>query len=269
MNMGKAMSRITLCVAVLAIAGTSVATADLSDYIFYFQACDPETGLCIGDFAVPSEGTWNPEQNAWVWSLESETPVMPFDPNGPTQPLATLMPSDDQGNTTSVMVQAPAPGTRQNPQVQLNFVMIAGAGPGMTEFVLTSPLYSFDPIVNPDAKSEVGVNVTDTNNDGALLTAHNDNDGVSFSYYNGAAPGAGSLFAEILTEDVTAAPLGVGAGSDDTGWQTINDTVSTASSEIHFELSANDLASGSSTYILVPEPASLVLLAGLALLRRR
>ncbi len=265
---GRAMSRVSVC-ALIVLAGVAVAAADVSEYIFHFQAIDHETGLVLGDYAVPSAGAWNPAQNAWEWSLDAEVDVMPFSPDDPVEPLATLLPTDGQGNTTSVRVQMPAPGSRQDPKVQLNFVMIAGAGPGMTEFLLTSPLYTFDALVDPQAKAEIGINVTDTDNDGALLTPRAGNTGTSLSYYNGAMPGTGDIFAEILTEDIAAAPLAVAAGSDDTGWQTINDTVSSISAAIHFDLSANDLASGASTYQVVPEPAGLVLFAALALVRRR
>ena len=57
----------------------------------------------------------------------------------------------------------------------------------------------------------------------------------------------------------------------ESGFLPIGETVNDMSSLVSFTLSAQDLASGTSSYVIVPEPASLAVLAlgALALLRRR
>lgn len=239
------------------IALAPLALADVSDNLFELVIC--RNGVCVADYYVPSQGTWNPATQQWEWILDQD--VVFDDPQNPGSEFATL------NSGTAIAVQPPIPGLRTNPQVLLNFVMTGGTED--TEFTITSALQTFDPMVNPFGQSEVGINLTDRNGNGATLWSTLGNDGVSFSHYNGLAP-AGSLFAELLRDDILANPFQSAAGSDNTnGFQPIVDIVSSMSARINFMVSARDLASGSSTFIIIPEPASLALLLSLALLRRR
>jgi hypothetical protein len=88
--------------------------------------------------------------------------------------------------------------------------------------------------------------------------------------YNGLAP-AGTNFAAFIPGLVVATPGGSNATSDGTGgFLPIAGAVSSMSSRFAFTLSAHDSASGTSSFVVVPEPASLALvLAGVLAFRRR
>jgi hypothetical protein len=243
-------------VLVAALLFVPAASAELSGNIFELQVC--QNGTCVATYFVPSEGTWNPQTQQYEWMLDQDVVF---------QNTATGEVFGELQHGTAVVVQ-PSVGTRSDPQVHLNFVTVGGTTD--TEFTVTSSLLNFAAMANPVGQSDVGINLTDRDGDGATLWAASGNNGVSFSHYNGLAP-AGDVFSELLTSSVVVSnAYGSASGDDDTGgYLPINDTVSSMSAQIHFMVTAHDLASGSSTFLIVPEPASLVLLFALTLLRRR
>jgi len=144
-----------------------------------------------------------------------------------------------------------------DPVVALNFVFTAG--PAVTTFTVSSAQVPFATLVNPDAYATAAITVTDNDLDGATVT--------------GLLPGSKSYKAATnlgtwvnLVDDVTA-----GLGSSNissernpglpTIWETIPGSVNMIESQFKFQLTANDAASGTSFFEVVPEPASMALLA--------
>jgi hypothetical protein len=154
-----------------------------------------------------------------------------------------------------------------DPSVNLHFSVQAGAAD--TNFTFDAMAPSFAPMTNPAAVASSSLTLTDTDGNGATITG---------------LEGGNSCYAAIYNGSVTWAPLNQGYTFSDpldgvtetdrqplTGFGTIFDTVSSIQSEYSFTLSANDEASGTSTFNVTPEPAtlSLLVLGGLAMLKRR
>jgi hypothetical protein len=239
-------------VAVL-MGGVPMAAAGLSDVVLRIEAAN---GRASGFLEFTQEDGWW-EGNIFYW--QTQVPLEICDANGGL--IGTFGPAA----ITSYVV--PGRGRANNPQVNLGFAMQAGDAP--TAFTVKSALLSFDPMVNPDARATVGINVSDAIGDGATLTGNGPNGGSYLAQYNGFVPD-GTAFAELVQSVVVLDPFGTGTGAGDSGWVQILDTVYDMSAEITFTLTEHDLASGTSTFQLVPEPSSLLLVvAGLAFLRRR
>jgi hypothetical protein len=242
------------CVVLVAMALTPAALAnDIIGDIFSITVC--HDGVCVGFLNVPAEGTWDGQ--AYVWTLASDHSFL--NPQGET--MAVL----EQG--THIEILPPTAG-RSTPQVTLGFAVTAGSA--TTSFDIRSALLSFATLYNPTGKATVGMNVSDRAPfGGATLTGTGLGLGGAYvAQYNGAVPG-GTMFNELITTPVVVAPFGQTPASGDTGWQSIAGAVSDISTQLSFTLTARDSASGTSNFEILPEPASLVLLAGLALLRRR
>ncbi len=152
-----------------------------------------------------------------------------------------------------------------DPMAGLSFGVLAGNAP--TNFTISTAPVVFAALSNPLAFASASVTVTDFDNDGASLTG---------AY-------AGQSFKALSNIGVftTLAPslVAVGAGSNASTPNVpptvgnILGAVTTLQASFSFQLSANDLGSGSGTFS-VPEPGTFVLLAlaGLCLLgysRRR
>lgn len=169
----------------------------------------------------------------------------------------------------------------EDPEVNVNFAVQAGAS--TTTFHIASALLEFDTITNAEGRASAAISVTDYNPfDGdAVLTGVGDTGGAYLAQYNGWAgnqefpSGAPDPLGTTFTEgipSVTATFGGTQTANHNVDWTPITqEDPYDMSALVSFELTANDLASGTSTYLIIPEPASLtvVLLGGLSLLRRR
>jgi len=170
----------------------------------------------------------------------------------------------------------------EDPEVNLNFAVQAGASD--TTFHIASALLEFDTITNAEGRASAAVSVTDFNPfDGdAVLTGVGDTGGAYLAQYNGWAGNQqfpsgdpdplGITFTEGIMQPVVATFGGTQTANHNVDWTAITqEDPYDMSSLMSFDLTANDLASGTSTFVIVPEPISLavVLVGGLALLRRR
>lgn len=218
-----------------------------------------------------AEAEWDGAAQTWTFG-ESETIYLM---DGATR-VATLNPLATPGGGGS--------GTGSvyyaDPIVNLNFSVQAGAT--STVFRIASALLTFPTIPAPLAKGSASAafSVTDVNGNGATLTGIGDPFGAQGGYlaqYNGLAGNlpfpAGTTFAE-LHNSVTALPFStrtVSTNVPPAGLQNIGTALNDMSSLVSFTLSARDLASGTTSFFVIPEPASLALLAagGLLLARRR
>lgn len=221
-------------------------------------------------FAQGPTGNWvswaaaaNGDGQTWSW--ESNDPVELWDGDNL---VATLNP--ESGTGSSVMFVS-------DPIVNLNFSVQAGAM--TTNIMIASALLTFPTISNAQGAASASYSVTDTNGNGATLTGVGDPMGSQGGYlaqYNGWAgmlPNpAGTTFAEVhqvinagafQTQTANANVPGVGL-------QNIPGPVSDMSSLVSFTLTPFDLASGTTNWVIVPEPASLALVAlGFVFVRRR
>lgn len=238
--------------------------ADISEVIYHVVVCDSQG--CVGVLPIDrTEGSWQPD-GSFYWELTSDIDIIGLDANAP-KVVATL--SATEGDGTWLRIVPPGAGGRDNPQVNVNFAVIAGQEDA--EFTITSGLVTFAPIFNPDGQVNVGINLTDRRNDGAYLNSIPPATGKSFSWVNGLPGDVGAtMFQELFPQNLTTGPGGSVSDTDDTGgFVPIGYPVSSMSGQISFKLKAFDLSTGSSTFIITPEPATVLMLLGLVLLRRR
>jgi MYXO-CTERM domain-containing protein len=153
-----------------------------------------------------------------------------------------------------------------DPQIALGFAVTAGAAD--TTITITSAVLSFSPLANPTGAASAGVTLTEAGgNPPATLVGLTGDLGSAYAAYYNVPPG--TVFAEfvssLMTDTTTSASGNTG------GWVTIPGTVSNMQAQYSFTLSGGDLASGTSNFLIVPEPAGLAMLAlgAVALLRRR
>jgi hypothetical protein len=152
-----------------------------------------------------------------------------------------------------------------DPEVGIEFGFRAGSS--ATTFDILSDVVTFAPMVNPIAYASAGITLTDRLTPGAKITGLFDGGKTHQARYNGS-----TVFANLVSG------FSIGSGtftaSEDqplSGGQIINDTLTSIESEFYFKLSARDSASGTSTFEVTPEPATICLLGlGLtALISRR
>ncbi|MBI5864680.1 MAG: PEP-CTERM sorting domain-containing protein [Planctomycetes bacterium] len=163
----------------------------------------------------------------------------------------------------------------EDPIVNLNFSVAAGSS--TTTFMIGSALLTFPTINGATARASVGVSISDTLGDTGLLTGTGGTSGNATytAAYNGLAGPivSGTSYAEMIPS-VFAPAVQTGTASDampPIGYAGIGTPVSSISSFIRFTLTPFDVASGTSTFEVVPEPASLglLLLGSLIAIRRR
>jgi hypothetical protein len=147
-----------------------------------------------------------------------------------------------------------------DPVVGMNFSVQAGPSP--TTFNITSALLSFTPM-DGEARITAGFSVTDADGDGATLTGLGNPSGTQGAYlaqYNGfAGTISGTTFAEEIHSIQTSAAFTTAVSSIDlppVGFTTIPIVVSDMSVMISFELTPNDLAAGTSSFVIQPPPLS-------------
>ncbi len=227
--------------------------ADMPDVVFEVTA---DAGPISVTIPILAEwGTYDPATQTWTFNLADS---MDFEYEDGTI-LGTLSQFD-------VMI-------REDPEVNLNFAVQSGSS--ATHFHIASELFTFAPITNPIGTASAAMTVSDQDGTGAQLLGAGPNGGAYLAQYNGWAGDpingpSGTTFHEGIVE-IDADPFLSADDSTNQDWTAIGETVESMSALISFDLTANDLASGTSHFEIVPEPASIGLLAlgAFALLRRR
>lgn len=179
---------------------------------------------------------------------------------------------EDGAGDAVALVESISLSFQQDPVITLFFDVLAGGTD--TFFSITSGLLSFPAIQDPNAAASVGMTLTDSDVNGSASLVGATSTGNGFAYvaqYNGLVPN-GSTFAEAISGLSVNVPAGSTSDSFNSGFSIIPGAVSSMSAEIAFQLSANDSASGTSVYAIIPEPGTLMLLTigvGVLATRRR
>ncbi|MGE3107614.1 MAG: hypothetical protein AB7G11_10425 [Phycisphaerales bacterium] len=253
-------SKLPLMAALFASAAISSASlADIGPVVFRVDAeyTDGQGLLHSGFFEAPFDiSYWNPVTQEYDWQLPAQIVIR--DENG--QMIAGI-------GSAGVYC-------REDPQVDLNFSVFAGSI--NTTFTITSPFLSFASIASAQGRTSAGFSISDLDGDGVSLSDWNGNS-IYTSRYNGNVPG-GTVFHDHFSGTYgTAVPFDSFSISEDFPgggmFSPIGPAVSDMSSRFRFTLSANDIASGTSVYEIVPIPApasvTLLGLGGILVARRR
>ena len=230
------------------------AQADVPDVVFEITAQSGPLGVTI---PILSEwGEYNSQTNSWSWTMPEEMQFI----------------QDDVLLGTLTGFEATVVG---DPEVNLNFSVQAG-GADTTFHIASALLDNFEPIIDAVGYAHASYSLTDFDGGSAALSGIGDTGGAYLAQYNGWAGNPmgpqGTTFAEgifsmnagmleTFTEDFSYPSV---------GYVPVGETVESMSSLVSFELSAQDLASGTSTFVIIPEPGALALLAlGVVMVLRR
>jgi len=186
--------------------------------------------------------TYDPDANMWSWDLAG-----PYELKDGDTVVATL----NSGNC----------GYVDDPVIFFGFSVLAGNTD--TTFTITSATLSFANMNPASAQASAGFSLTDAGGGGSLLSGLLGGMGYEADY-NGA-----TVFTQLVASYGTGGGQTI-ANADNIGPLPLAN-VFDMTSKVKFKLSANDLASGTNVYVIVPEP-SMFAVAGvgaLALLRRR
>ena len=236
-------------------------------------------GSAMGDLAHPVRIAANIAGHTGYWDMPADALPGSLPNNDPwlwemTTPAAII---DSQNGQVLAMVKWVRLEIQADPVVNLNFSVQAGGAD--TDFTISSALLSFAGINMAEGRATAGITLTDSDSlgNGATITGLQPGGKIYTAHYNGFVPG-GSTFANLVSgfsvgsfssqTQSEALPPGVGT------FIPIAGTVSDMSSQFKFRLTAEDQASGTSTFIVreaVPAPggAAVLALAGLSVVRRR
>lgn len=192
-----------------------------------------------------SDGTWDADHQNWTWNS--------------TDPLEIRSSS---GHVVGSLENCRF-GFIADPVVTLFFDVTAGNA--LTSFTIASGVLSFPTINNGQAKATSAITVTDNNGNGATMTGLESGGSMYRAAYNGQP---GTTFALLNSGPVTVGAWDTTASNDALGFQLVPGAVSDMWAEYSFKLTANDSASATSTFTLLPTPGTLVL-AGLAMVAGR
>lgn len=252
------MSKTTIGIAALVVAAGS-AQAGLSQNIIEISFLNTDTGEVTTWDAQEDQGLWVNGQYNWgfTWGDEANP--------------ATWWEVMDSNNNVVFRIHNATVFYDQDPVVNVNFNVQATASNGI--YSINSSLNAFATINNAIGSASAAVTVTDTNFDGAILAVSGDRGQGYSAYYNGGAPANGAVFADLLSSNVVAPAFGSQSASQNFnggGFWPVGGNVFDMSAQWTFTLTAGDTASGTSTYEIIPAPASLAMLGlGLAATRRR
>lgn len=246
------------------LATSAGALGSVSQFCFVLNANATVDGVPVSySLSIDSQNmySFSNENGDLVYGWQLESPFELRSAPTATHPNGVLL-----GTLTNAFVE-----TIADPVVTLNFAVQAGAV--MTSFSATSTILSFASIVNGIGTASAGITADDVNGDGVTLglgsrpgmyVAKYNNSGIPFSDLDGVT------FADLHTTSYTD-PIGINESASTGPFQLIPGSVVNMQSGFDFTLSAGDIASGTSTFVIIPAPgaASLLGIGGLLALRRR
>lgn len=228
------------------LVGAASAIADIGDPVIVFEASG---AMGSGSYTVTlDDGTW--AGDSWFWSSSDPIEIR----SGSGDLIVTV-------NNSSVFIH-------EDPVVALGFAVTAGGSD--TIFTITSSTVSFSTIEDAIGRASAGITLTESDGDTATMTGLQPGGALFTAFYNGSNPFANLLAGPFVESD----PFGTTDANDEFpggGGFTLVGDVDDISSQWSFELSANDQASGTSVFVVIPAPASVaVFMTGaLGVLRRR
>jgi hypothetical protein len=256
-TLGKAAAPIVgLSVILLSSSSAQALSVSASDPFITVQA---SSGAFSGSISVPLASVVtlsDPDMDLWYWASSGPTPIY----DGPNL-VATLV------NMTVLAGRNTQPDGEQRFGIDIDFGV--QAGPGTTNFVLTSPTLSFSPLTNARGLVSAGLVGTDQNTNGIMISPSGSN-GYGFNaLYNGA-----NVFRSYFNQSMSNLPSGSVGDSGNmvpAGVFQPMGTVSNMTSMYSFMVSAGDTAGGTTTYSVAPAPGTLAIigLSGLLIGRRR
>jgi hypothetical protein len=225
-------------------------------------ACATNTarGDILREFTITATNDDGPSSYSWTCPDPNATDWVYDNPNTWT------MRSSTTGNPVATVMGLHLE-IHGDPQANLSFNVQAGAS--ATSFTITTALVNFPTITNGVANASAAITLTDGNANGIATLTGNLGPSGGFAYqadYNGYVPG-GTNYALFVPS--FGAPSFTGSGA--AGPTVLSGNQTDMSAMFAFTLSPRDLASGTSTYEIVPSPAGVALLGvgGLATARRR
>ncbi len=244
------------------VAGAAAGT--VSNAVFRIEASNADGSGFLEFYA--NELVYNSSTNAWDWN-KGLTEIQ----NGSGDTIAVL-----DSATMSLMID-PTP----DKPYRINLGFAVHAGLSLTQFAIRSAMITFSGPLDPNmlqspgggGRATASLGITDENGNGATLLAIGQTGiGAYRAHYNGWYPG-GTAFTTLVNM-ISAGPGGSGSGGQTypsgSGYASINVTATDMSAGLGFTLTAEDSASGTTSYRILPEPAGLCLAAlGLLLVRRR
>ncbi|MFN0136383.1 MAG: PEP-CTERM sorting domain-containing protein [Phycisphaerae bacterium] len=230
-------------VAIAALGAGASAFADLSPIIFSVQASNSNGA---GSWSVAYDPI-NDGPDGFFW-------------NGGPQTIV-----DGDGDEIAI-VELASMSAFSDPAVGLTFTVQALAA--NTNFLISSAVLSFPTIAPATGIASCGLTVTDSDTSSSASASGNigaTGGSICVASYNG-----GTIFGENINPVSTNVPAGTATGNYSTGLQPIG-SVSSIALDYGFTLSANDSASATAVFFVIPEPSSLALigLGVVALIRRR
>jgi len=223
-----------LCAAFL----TTPADADITGGAFNITATTVEGDQASFLIEAPAGA------KSWVWSSNQRVELI-----SPTTGAVVAVLNPDERETGVEYIDDPVIG----------LIFSVQAGAATTTFTITSALLSFAPLV-AEGRATAGFSLTDFDGDGATLTGIGDPQGTQGGYlaqYNGfAGTLSGTTFAELIPS-MSATAYATTTGSDavpQVGFNSIAAPTFDMSVMISFNLSPNDLASGTSVFVLQQRP---------------
>ena len=164
-----------------------------------------------------------------------------------------------------------------DPQVDLNFSLVNNNLNYPVMFTISTATIAFTPVPNAQAAASASVTLTQGagSPEGASITGLFPNDKIYQARYSTTYPvNSQTVFADLCSSMSFASGLGT-SGTETVppvGFTNLGTTVYMMESQFKFILSPGDQASGTSAFLIIPEPASILSLlavAGLLLLKRR
>ncbi|VAX42015.1 hypothetical protein MNBD_PLANCTO03-2387, partial [hydrothermal vent metagenome] len=223
----------------------STAWGDIGDPVLTFEASN---ALGSGTFTVsPDDGAW--DGNSWFWMA-----------------LGPIEIYTDTGDLIATFTQGSA-FIDEDPLIGMGFAVLNGDLDATIS--ISSSNITFDTIFGAQGRASAGMTMTESNGDTATLIGLEAGGTMFSADYNGTTP-----FADLLAGPFSAGAFSTTDATDeypDGGAFAAMGDVSDISVDWSFELSANDQASGTSVFVVIPTPASLALIAvgGLFIGRRR
>jgi hypothetical protein len=189
-------------------------------------------------------------------------------------PGSVTIQSNDVDQIDMLLLETLNIGFAGDPQVDLAFSLLNLLDVPITVSIRTGTI-QFSPLVNPDAVASASLTITDAGGaaDGVSLAGQFAPDKAYQARYSTSGAGNTQTAYASLVGSFNTAGLGADSTEDTNGglFSPLAATVYMMEAEYQFILSAGDQASGTSTFVVVPEPATLAFLAlgGLLAARRR